>query len=58
MDKDKELVYNSGVMVETTKVIGIKINQMDLEDMYMRMEKHMKVIGKISMQKVKVNFIN
>ena len=58
MDKDKELVYNSGVMVETTKVIGIKINQMDLEDMYMRTEKHTKVIGKINMQKVKANFTN
>ena len=56
--KNKVLEYNFGVMVEIIKEIGNKINLMDLVDMYMKMVKHTKVIGRINMQKVKVNFIN
>lgn len=57
MEKDKVQVFNFGIMVVTIKVIGIKINLMVMEDIYMKMGRPMKENGKINMLKVKVNFI-
>ena len=58
VEKEKVLGYNFGAMEAITKVVGLKINQMALEDMSMKTEKLMKESGRINMLKAKESFIN
>ena len=57
MKNDKDLVYNFGRMEVIIKEIGIMICLMVLEDMYIKIKKHMKEIGLKNLQMEKVNFI-
>ena len=57
MEREMELEYKYGATVGTIKEIGKMENQMDLEDTFKKMEKLMKVNGRINMQKVSVFFI-